>query len=64
MKLASIPHTAILSNFAHQKKIGPRYALKKAEQQIQESRSKMGFETRKSMILDQYANPLEVKNER
>lgn len=41
-----------------------RYALKKAEQQIQESRSKMGFETRKSMILDQYANPLEVKNER
>ena len=30
----------------------------------QKGRSKMGFETRKSMILDQYANPLEVKNER
>ena len=30
----------------------------------QKGRSKMGFETRKSVILDQYANPLEVKNER
>lgn len=33
-------------------------------QSLQKGRSKMGFETRKSMILDQYANPLEVKNER
>lgn len=50
-------------------------SLKKAEQEAkadlevrvqakQKGRSKMGFETRKSMILDQYANPLEVKNER
>ena len=35
-----------------------------AKQQKLNQRSKMGFETRKSMILDQYANPLEVKNER
>ena len=52
-----------------------QYALKKAEQEAkadlevrvqakQKGRSKMGFETRKSVILDQYANPLEVKNER
>lgn len=33
-------------------------------QSLKKGRSKMGFETRKSMILDQYANPLEVKNER
>lgn len=33
-------------------------------QSLQKGRSKMGFETRQSMILDQYANPLEVKNER
>lgn len=33
-------------------------------QSLKKGRSKMGFETRKSIILDQYANPLEVKNER
>ena len=32
--------------------------------ELRSIRSKMGFETRKSIILDQYANPLEVKNER
>lgn len=39
-------------------------ALDIKSQSLQKGRSKMGFETRKSMILDQYANPLEVKNER
>lgn len=38
--------------------------LKVRVQSKQKGRSKMGFETRKSVILDQYANPLEVKNER
>ena len=48
------------------------YAAKKAAQinisdrmdELRSIRNKMGFETRKSMILDQHANPLEVKNER
>lgn len=45
-------------------RIAARAAETIAKNNKQETRSKMGFETRKSMILDQYANPLEVKNER
>ena len=41
-----------------------KIALDIKSQALKKGRSKMGFETRKSMILDQYANPLEVKNER
>ena len=59
----------------HQKSLERRramYAAKKEAQintadrmdELRSIRSKMGFETRKSIILDQYANPLEVKNER